>query len=133
MPDDLLECSENPLRGEGLWAELGAGRRGDAAAQGEKGRITVSATDLAAEAVEESELAKLIVSALNLEIEPEEIDPESPLYGEGLGLDSIDILEIALAVSQSFGVKLRSDDEDNVKIFSSLRSLSRYIRLHRSA
>ena len=91
----------------------------------------MSAADLVAYAAEESELAKLIVGALNLEIEPGEIDPEAPLYGEGLGLDSIDILEIALAVSQTFGVKLRSDDEDNVRIFSSLRSLNQYICQHR--
>lgn len=80
---------------------------------------------------EELELARLIVSALNLEIRPEDIDPEAPLYGEGLGLDSIDILELALAVSRAYGVKLRSDDENNRKIFSSLRSLTRHIQLQR--
>lgn len=80
---------------------------------------------------EELELARLIVSALNLEIRPEDIDPEAPLYGEGLGLDSIDILELALAVSRAYGVKLRSDDENNRKIFSSLRSLNRHIQLQR--
>jgi len=80
---------------------------------------------------EELELARLIVSALNLEIQAEDIDPEAPLYGEGLGLDSIDILELALAVSRAYGIKLRSDDENNRKIFSSLRSLNRHIRQHR--
>lgn len=77
---------------------------------------------------EELELARLIVSALNLEVRAEDIDPEAPLYGEGLGLDSIDILELALAVSRAYGIKLRSDDENNRKIFSSLRSLNRHIR-----
>ena len=80
---------------------------------------------------EELELARLIVSALNLEVRAEDIDPEAPLYGEGLGLDSIDILELALAVSRAYGIKLRSDDENNRKIFSSLRSLNRHIRHRR--
>jgi len=68
---------------------------------------------------------------LNLEVQAEDIDPEAPLYGEGLGLDSIDILELALAVSRAYGIKLRSDDENNRKIFSSLRSLNRHIRQRR--
>jgi acyl carrier protein len=80
---------------------------------------------------EELELARLIVSALNLEVQAEDINPEAPLYGEGLGLDSIDILELALAVSRAYGIKLRSDDENNRKIFSSLRSLNRHIRQRR--
>jgi acyl carrier protein len=79
----------------------------------------------------EMELASLIVSTLNLEVAPSEIDPTAPLYGEGLGLDSIDILEVALAVSKTFGVKLRADDKNNVKIFSSLRSLYQYIQQNR--
>ena len=83
------------------------------------------------EAGAEAALAALIVRSLNLETNPTEIDPEAPLYGGGLGLDSIDILEIALAVSQTYGVKLKADDEDNVRIFSSLRSLSRHIQQHR--
>lgn len=83
------------------------------------------------EAAEESRLAQLIVRTLNLEIGAAEIDPEAPLYGEGLGLDSIDILEIALAVSQTYDVKLKADDEDNVRIFQSLRSLNRHIQKHR--
>jgi len=81
---------------------------------------------------EEVELARLIVSALNLEIQAEEIDPTTPLYGEGLGLDSIDILEIALAVSKAYGIRLRSDDSNNQKIFSSLRSLNQHIQQFRA-
>jgi len=82
---------------------------------------------------EERELAELIVAALNLESPAAEIDPEAPLYGEGLGLDSIDILEIALAVSKRYGVQIRSDDNDNVRIFSSLRSLNEHVQQQRSA
>ena len=81
---------------------------------------------------QEAELARLIVTALNLEVQPREIDPQAPLYGEGLGLDSIDMLEIALVVSQQFGVKLRADDKSNVQIFSSLRSLNAYIQQNRA-
>ena len=83
-------------------------------------------------APEELELAKLMVTALNLEIAAADIDPAAPLYREGLGLDSIDILELSLAVSKAYGVKLRSDDENNTKIFSSLRSLSNHIQAHRT-
>jgi acyl carrier protein len=81
---------------------------------------------------EELELAKIIVSALNLDVLPEEIDPEAPLYGEGLGLDSIDMLEIALVVSRNYGLQLRSDDDGNRRIFSSLQSLSQHIQAHRT-
>ncbi|OZA30450.1 MAG: acyl carrier protein, partial [Hydrogenophilales bacterium 17-61-9] len=68
----------------------------------------------------QSEVAGLIVSALNLDVSPEEIQADAPLYGEGLGLDSIDILEVALVVSKRFGFQLRADNADNVSIFSSL-------------
>jgi acyl carrier protein len=85
----------------------------------------------AATTAEELELARLIVSTLNLETRAEDIDPDAPLYGDGLGLDSIDILELALAVSRAYGVKLRSDDQDNRRIFASLRNLYRHIELKR--
>lgn len=81
---------------------------------------------------QELELAALIVTTLNLEVQAVEIDPMAPLYHEGLGLDSIDVLEIALAVSKTYGVRLRADDDNNLKIFSSLRSLNDYIQQHRS-
>ncbi len=80
---------------------------------------------------QELELARLIVSALNLDFDLTGIDPEIALYEEGFGLDSIDILEMALAISQHYGVKLRSDDKNNVNIFRSLKSLSDYIQQHR--
>ena len=81
---------------------------------------------------QELALAELIVTTLNLETRPSEIDPEAPLYGAGLGLDSIDILEIALAVSKTYGIRLRSDGENNQQIFSSLRSLNRHIQQFRA-
>jgi acyl carrier protein len=82
---------------------------------------------------DEAQLAELIVKTLNLEVAPAEIDPDAPLFGEGLGLDSIDILEVALAVSQTYGVKLRADDENNTAIFQSLRRLSSEIQARRTA
>jgi acyl carrier protein len=78
------------------------------------------------------EVAALLVESLNLDITPESIDPQAPLYGEGLGLDSIDILEVALVVSQRYGFQLRSDDQDNVRIFTSLASLSDHIAANRA-
>jgi len=76
---------------------------------------------------QELKLAQLIVTTLNLETKPTEIAPHDRLFGEGLGLDSIDILEIALAISKTYGIRLKSDDENNVRIFSSLRSLHEHI------
>ena len=80
----------------------------------------------------QNEVASLIVSALNLDISPEEIQADAPLYGEGLGLDSIDILEVALVVSKHFGLQLRADNADNVSIFSSLASLTQHIAANRT-
>ncbi len=89
--------------------------------------MTFQQTDL------QREVAGLLVEALNLDTEPAAIDPQAPLYGEGLGLDSIDILEVALVVSQRYGFQLRSDDEDNVRIFKSLASLADHIAAHRQS
>ena len=85
-----------------------------------------------AASAQEKELAQLIVTSLNLEVPAEQIEPEAPLYGEGLGLDSIDILELSLAISKTYGVQLKSDDADNSKIFSSLRNLNQHIQQHRA-
>ena len=75
----------------------------------------------------------MIVEALNLEINPDEIEAEAALYGdEGLGLDSIDILEVALVVSKRFGFQLKADSDDNFRIFASLRSLAGHIAAHRT-
>lgn len=78
------------------------------------------------------EVAELIVSALNLDVSPEEIDADAPLFGDGLGLDSIDVLEVALVVSKRYGFQLRSDDEGNVRIFASLRTLTAHIANQRT-
>lgn len=79
----------------------------------------------------QNELAELIVQALNLDTAASDINPDEPLYGEGLGLDSIDVLEIALVVSKRYGLQLRADSEDNHRIFSSLRTLTEYIGAQR--
>ncbi|PNS08586.1 phosphopantetheine-binding protein [Solilutibacter silvestris] len=82
----------------------------------------------------ERELAELLVESLNLEdIAPSAIDPEAPLFNTGLGLDSIDALELSLAISKKYGLQLRSDNEENRKIFASLRALSEYVQQHRAA
>ena len=78
------------------------------------------------------EVAQLIVEALNLEMEANEIEPDAPLFGEGLGLDSIDVLEVALVISKKYGFQLRSDNADNVRIFSSLRALTAHIASQRT-
>jgi acyl carrier protein len=78
------------------------------------------------------EIAGLFVQALNLEVQAADIDPDAPLYGEGLGLDSIDILEVALVVSKQYGVQLRADAQENQQIFRSLRHLADYIASQRS-
>jgi len=78
------------------------------------------------------EVAELIVSALNLDTAPADIEADAPLFGDGLGLDSIDVLEVALVISKRYGVQLKSDNEDNIRIFSSLRALTTYIASQRT-
>ena len=88
---------------------------------------------MAEQTVAEHELATLVIESLNLEaVTPEQIDPDAPLFGGELGLDSIDALEISLAVSRRYGFQLRSDNPDNRRIFSSLRTLSEHIEQHRA-
>jgi acyl carrier protein len=83
---------------------------------------------MSAQAEQETRLAELIVETLNLEdVEPGDIDPDAPLFGEGLGLDSIDALELALAISQEYGVQLRTEEDNVEKAFSTLRSLNSFI------
>ena len=80
----------------------------------------------------EKELTGLIIRELNLEdIRLEEVSAETPLYGEGFGLDSIDILEIALLISKKYGFALRSDNPDNATIFATLGGLAAYVAEHR--
>jgi len=95
-------------------------------------RASVPAGALARLTEMEEEVAALIAEAVNLEQSTKELDPDIPLFGDGLGLDSIDVLEIALAVSKKYGFQLRSDDPDNRRIFASLRSLSAHIAQHRT-
>jgi len=81
----------------------------------------------------ESEVATMIVDALNLEdVDPAGIEPDQPLFNAGLGLDSIDALELALAISNRYGFQLKSDDADNARIFASLRSLAETIEKRRT-
>lgn len=80
----------------------------------------------------EREVAGLIIESLNLEdVEIDEIDPQQPLFRDGLGLDSIDALELALAISKRYGFQLKSDDSQNQQIFASLRALSQHIEQNR--
>ena len=80
------------------------------------------------------ELKRLIVDALMLEdVRPEDIDSEAPLFGEGLGLDSIDALELAIAIDRRFGVKIEAEDERNKEIFRNVASLARHIAESQSA
>jgi len=79
------------------------------------------------------ELRKMLVEELNLEdIKPEDIDANEPLFGGGLGLDSIDALELAIVVERKYGVKIKSGDDRNEKIFSSLAALAAHIETNRS-
>ena len=78
------------------------------------------------------EVAELIISALNLDMAASEIEPDAPLFGEGLGLDSIDVLELALVISKRYGFQLKSDNEDNIRIFTSMRSLASHIAAQRT-
>jgi acyl carrier protein len=83
---------------------------------------------------QEADLAALVVEALKLEdVSPGDIEPDAPLFGAGLGLDSLDMLELSMAIEQKHGIKLRSDDPDNEKIFASLRSLARHIHRPRAS
>ena len=94
--------------------------------------LTTQASSSTADAALLLEVAALVVSSLNLEVTAAEVQADEPLYGDGLGLDSIDILEIALVISKHYGLQLRADQEDNHAIFHSLRSLSDHIAAHRT-
>lgn len=80
----------------------------------------------------EQEVAALIIECVNLEdVAVADIDPDAPLFRDGLGLDSIDALEISLAVSKRYGFQIKSDDENNLHVFASLRALSRHVETNR--
>ena len=76
-----------------------------------------------------TEIAQLIIATLHLELTPQEVDPAAPLFGDGLGLDSIDLLEIVLAISQSYGVNLRAED---CAAFASVSALTAHVHQHRT-
>ena len=81
----------------------------------------------------EREVGELIIEALNLEeTTVDDIDPEAPLFGDGLGLDSIDALEMALAISRRYGFQLKADDSRNADIFATLRNLSAHVEANRA-
>jgi len=80
----------------------------------------------------EHEVASLIVEVLNLRIDPAAINPQEPLFSSGLGLDSIDALELAMAISQKYGFQFRSDHSDNARIFANVRALSAHIQENRT-
>lgn len=81
----------------------------------------------------EKEVAELIVESLNLEdVSPDEINPEAALFREGLGLDSIDALELSMAISQKYGFKIQSDSKENSEIFASLRALTQHVEKNRT-
>lgn len=81
---------------------------------------------------QEKEVAELILESLNLEdITLADIEPDAALFNDGLGLDSIDSLELAMAITQKYGFQLKSDDSNNAKIFSSLRNLTNHIEAER--
>lgn len=77
----------------------------------------------------ENELKQLIINALDLEdMNIDDIDSEEPLFNEGLGLDSIDALELGLAIRKKYNVRVDADDEEVVKIFASVASLAKFIK-----
>ena len=76
----------------------------------------------------EAKLKKMIVESLMLEdVKPEDIDSEAALFVEGLGLDSIDALELAIAIDNTFGVRIKADDENTRETFRNVRSLADYL------
>lgn len=83
---------------------------------------------------EERQMAQLIVESLNLEgTSPDDIDPEAPLFGSGLSLDSIDALELAVAIAGRYGVHLKAEDEETQRVFSSLRALTRHVEANKAS
>ena len=92
----------------------------------------IQKTAVSSDADLQREVAELMIECLNLEITADKIEPDAPLYGDGLGLDSIDVLEVALVVSKRYGMQVRADSADNQHTFSSLRSLSDHIAAQRT-
>jgi acyl carrier protein len=83
---------------------------------------------------EERLMAQLIVESLNLEgTSPDDIDPDAALFGTGLSLDSIDALELAVAIAARYGVHLKAEDEETQQVFSSLRALTRHVEANKAS
>ncbi|HKT33191.1 MAG TPA: phosphopantetheine-binding protein [Nitrospira sp.] len=80
----------------------------------------------------EQEVANLIVQTLRLKADPSAIQPDAALFGDGLGLDSIDALELSLAIAQTYGYQVKSTDPEIKVMFSSLRALARAIEKNRT-
>lgn len=81
----------------------------------------------------EQKMAELLVEALNLEdLDAKDIAPEEPLFDDGLGLDSIDALEIALAISQEYGLQMKAEDESTKEAFATLKSLSKFVEANKA-
>ncbi len=81
----------------------------------------------------ETEIKELIIDSLMLEdVTPDDIVTEDPLFVEGLGLDSIDALELAIALENKYGVKIEDDPDENRKIFMSTQSLSDFVKANRA-
>jgi acyl carrier protein len=81
----------------------------------------------------EQEIKELIISTLRLEdVSPESIDASAPIFGEGLGLDSIDALELGVAIQKKYGIKITADADENRRYFSSVSNLARFVQERRS-
>ncbi|WCE93636.1 phosphopantetheine-binding protein [Acidithiobacillus ferriphilus] len=81
---------------------------------------------------EEADLSRLIIKSLNLPGDPLQVDPEAPLYGGPLGLDSIDLLELSMVITKKYGVMLSGEGANKTEIFSCLRNLSNYVQNHQA-
>lgn len=82
----------------------------------------------------EQEIKELIIDVLVLEdVTPGDIDPEAALFVEGLGLDSIDALELAIAIDKHFGVRMKPDDEQTRSVFASVKALAHYLQREMAA
>ncbi len=83
---------------------------------------------------EERQMAQLIIESLNLQdTSPDDINPEAPLFGTGLSLDSIDALELAVAIAGTYGVHLKAEDEETQQVFSSLRVLTAHVEANKAS
>ena len=81
----------------------------------------------------QDEIKALIIRSLNLEdVQPEDIETDAPLFGEGLGLDSIDALELGLALKKAYGITLTAESEEARRVFTSVATLADYIAAHRA-